>query len=446
LNIVIIGGGTAGYLAAYELQTLTFVNSILLIEDEEKGIIGTGEGSTGLFTYFVDKAGEKDFLKKTNSTHKLGVWYKNWGRDFISPIDTPPVENKLELYESDYNIDESHINAYLIKHGYDPYSTVNGKHWKTASSVAYHFDGHDVGKFFRSKCKNKVTVINDSIESIVSNNNKIEKIVGKSGKEYTGDHFADCTGFTRLFGKHFDLEWDDYSDYLLIDSSMPFLMPSEIRNYTTAQAMKYGWCWEIPKRNNLGCGYNFSSKFISNGQALEECKEKYGDTITPVKFIKYQPGCYKTTMGDNWSIIGIAGGFLEPLEATTIHTSILNIFSMIDVLAGNQSVSLHNSLSYEMSQDMRDFIQLHYFCDKDDTDFWKKFNNYEVMLSEKQKIQLDYIKTNKLESAFRFIGYDLLYPMLKGMNKTVEKNHRPKNELLTYIEAFNKLGYFKKYE
>lgn len=445
MNIVIIGGGTAGYLAAYEMQTLDFVKSIQLIEDKNLGIIGTGEGSTGLFTYFVDKAGEQDFLKKTNSTYKLGIQYKNWGNDFIAPIDTPPVENKLELYKSDYSIEETHINAFLIKHGYDPYSTVSGKQWKTAGSIAYHFDGHEVGQFFKSKLNNKVTVVDDSIKLILSNNNKIEKIVGDSGIEYAGDYYVDCTGFARLFGKHFDLEWDDYSEYLLIDSAMPFQSPADIRNYTTAQAMDYGWCWEIPKRNNLGCGYNFSSKFITNDQALAECRETYGN-ITPIKFIKYQPGCYKTLMGDNWNIIGIAGGFLEPLEATTIHTSILNIFSMIDVLSENQSVEMHNDLSYEMSQDMRDFIQLHYFCGRADTEFWKKFNNYEVKLSEKQKKQLDLIENNKLESVFKFIDYDLLYPMLKGMNKTVTTHDKSKNELLTYIEAFKKLEYFKPYK
>lgn len=445
MNIIIIGGGTAGYLAAYELQTLDFVNSITLIEDESLGIIGTGEGSTGLFTYFVDKAGERDFLKKTSSTHKLGVWYKNWGNDFIAPIDTPPVENKYELYQSDYTIDETHINAFLIRNGYNPYSDVSGKRWKTASSVAYHFDGHETGQFFRSKCNSKVKIVNDSIETIESHNDKVIKLIGKSGNEYVGDHYADCTGFARLFSQHFDLEWDDYSDYLLIDSSMPFQLPADIRNYTTAHAMDYGWCWEIPKRNNLGCGYNFSSKFISNDQALDECKKIYGD-ITPVKFIKYKPGCYKTSMGSNWNVIGIAGGFLEPLEATTIHTSILNIFSMIDVLSSDQSVDMHNELTYEMSQDMRDFIQLHYFCGRSDTEFWKMFDTYQVALSDKQKIQLDLIKNNSLESVFKFIGYDLLYPMLKGMNKTSNSNTRPKNELLTYIEAFNKLGYFKPYE
>lgn len=445
MNIIIVGGGTAGYLAAYELQTLDFIESILLIEDEELGIIGTGEGSTGLFTYFVDKVGEKEFLEKTSSTYKLGVYYKNWGNNFLAPIDTPPVENKLELYESNYSIKETHINAFLMEHEYDPYTTISGKEWKTASSVAYHFDGHEVGQFFRSKCNAKVTIINDSIKTIVSNNNKIEKIISKSGNEYSGDYYTDCTGFARIFGKHFDLEWDDYSDYLLIDSAMPFQLPVSIRNYTTAQAMDYGWCWEIPKRNNLGCGYNFSSKFISNERALEECKKIYGD-ITPIKFIKYQPGSYKTTMGENWNIIGIAGGFLEPLEATTIHTSILNIFSMIDVLTNSQSIDLHNELSYEMSQDMRDFIQLHYFCERNDTDFWKTFYNHEIKLSEKQKIQLNLIKNNKLESAFKFIGYDLLYPMLKGMNKTNTKINKPKNEVLTYIEMFKKMGYFKPYE
>jgi tryptophan halogenase len=444
LNVIIIGGGTSGYLAAYELQSLEHVESITLIEDSSVGIIGTGEGSTGLFTYFVDKAGESGFLKQTSSTYKLGVVYKDWGTDYIAPIDTPPVANKNELYSSDYAIDETHLNAFLIKNGYNPNVTINGHAWSVAGSRAYHFDGHEVGKFFKFLCNHKVTVVDDSVIDVNVVENKIQSLTGKSGINYTGNYFVDCSGFSRVLANKFNLEWDDYSDHLLIDTAMPFLMPSTIRNHTVAKAMDYGWCWEIPKQNNLGCGYNFSSRFTTNEEALNECKKVYGN-ITPIKFIKYQPGCYKTTMGDNWCLIGIANGFLEPLEATTIHTTILNIFSMIDVMLGEQSVEVHNELSYKMSQDMRDFIQLHYFCGRSDTEFWRMFNDERVKISDAQKQQLDYISANEQKSAFMFIGYELLYPMLKGMKKTRSLGTKPSNEVLSFIRGLESSGFFKKY-
>ena len=442
MNIIIIGGGTAGYLVSYELQEFDFIKSITIIESPEIGIIGTGEGSTGLFSYFVTKSGEKNFLKDTNSTYKLGVVYKDWGSDYIAPIDVPHVENQKDLYISKYNVEETHINAFLIKNNFSPYSYINEKEWKVASSVAYHFDGHEVGKFFKKKLNHKSKVINDTIIEIVSHENKITKVIGSSG-EYNADYFIDCSGFSRLFAKHFNLSWEDYSDYLLIDRSLSFQLPKEMRNYTKSQAMKFGWCWEIPKRNNLGCGYNYSSQYITDEEAISECKEKYGD-INPIKTIKYSPGCYKSCMGDNWNIIGISNGFLEPLEATTIHSTILNIFSMIEVFNQEKTILEHNNYCYGMSQDMRDFIQLHYFCGRNDTNFWKKFDNFEVKLSENQQKQLEYIKNKDLRSAFKFIDYNLLYPMIKGMGKTIEKGY-PRNEIKHFITMLSELNYFKKY-
>lgn len=442
MDVVIIGGGTAGYLAAYELQSLEQIQSITVIENSSIGIIGTGEGSTGLFSYFVDKVGERDFLSHTSSSYKLGVWYKDWGVDeYIAPIDSPPVENKDELYHSGYNIEETHINAFLIKNSLSPYSEINGYQWKTAGSIAYHFDGHEVGRFFRSKCGEKVKIEDDLIAEIESVDGKILRLTGSSGKKYNGDYFIDCSGFARLFARHFELEWDDYSRYLLIDRSMPFQLPAVRRNYTQATAMKYGWCWEIPKTNNLGCGYNFSSRFLSDDQAIAECTEVYGD-IKPIKFIKYSPGSYKTAMGVNWNIIGISGGFLEPLEATTIHTSIMNIFSMVEVLSGDKTVEEHNSFCWEMSRDMRDFIQLHYFCGRRDSDFWRSFADFDVEISENQRTQLEYIRCNQTKSAFRFVNYDLLYPMIKGLRMVHDRSDFPKNDLLSVIEKFKEFDYF----
>lgn len=443
MNIIIIGGGTAAYLVSYELQEFDFVSSITIIESPDIGIIGTGEGSTGIFSYFVSKCGEESFLKNTNSTYKLGVYYKDWGNDYIAPIDVPHVLNQNEIYQSNYDITDTHLNAFLIKNNFSPYCNINGKRWKVAPSVSYHFDGHKVGKFFKTKLNHKTKVVYDNIEKIVSNHNKIEKFQGILG-EYSGDYFIDCSGFSRLFANHFDLCWEDYSDYLLIDRSIPFRLPKNIRNYTTSQAMKFGWCWEIPKSDSLGCGYNYSSKFVSDDEALEECREKYGEII-PIKTIKYSPGSYKTCMGDNWNIIGISNGFLEPLEATTIHSTILNLFSMIEVFNGEKTILDHNNYCYEMSQDMRDFIQLHYFCGRDDTDFWKKFNNFQVKISENQKKQMEYIKNKDLKSAFKFIDYNLLYPMLKGMDKTYNTGKCPQNEIKQFIDGFKKMSYFKNY-
>lgn len=392
MKIVIVGGGTAGWLAAYYISSAQpNVHDITVIESSQIGIIGAGEGSTGLFTailnghFFPQKIDIDDFMQFTDATNKIGIKFVGWnkeGTDFFSPLDgsnsaISTNDNIFKYVLAKFGNEKIHLASRL---GID-------YHTKKNFDIidALHFNAHKVGQYFKKVCVaqgvkhidavvldiNRDNVTGDILDLIIENSNSIN-----------GDFFIDCSGFSRVLMKKLDVAWKSYSEYLPLNSALPFLLEYELTDVvepcTTATALSAGWMWDIPLRNRRGCGYVYNDQFISADQAKLELEKKLKRPIVPIKNIKFDPGRAETFWKNNVISLGLASSFVEPLQATSIHTTISQIIIFVNdfLLPTIESVNTaENKQSYnrrmsEMYDITLDFISLHYQGGKTDTPFW----------------------------------------------------------------------------
>jgi tryptophan halogenase len=388
MNIVIVGGGTAGWLAAYYIsKSQPNKHNITVIESSKIGIIGAGEGSTGsmidllngsFFNYKVDIA---DFVEKTDATYKMGIRHQNWSpnvKEYFAPLDVSPTGYTLDDYMFKYG---------LHKHGNDNVhlcSKIGIEYeMKKYSPYALHFDGHKVGKYFKNLClADGVVCIDTEIDDAIVENNNITKVITSSQETITGDFFIDCTGFSRILMKKLGVEWQSYSDILSVNTAMPFIVKYEegeqIIPETKATALSAGWMWNIPLSTRRGCGYVFDNRYITKEEAKLEVENYLQKEITPIKWISFDSGHSKEFWKNNVLCLGLASSFVEPLEATSIHNTIIQTAIFADEFLKenkdhtlkevnqkmyNERISLLNRLTI-------DFISLHYQGGRNDTAFW----------------------------------------------------------------------------
>ena len=406
-DIIIVGGGTAAWTTAYQLSKSNSVKSIRIIYSGEIPIIGTGEGATGSLNDVILKGDDKEFLEKTNSTVKLGILFENWqgeGTSFrkfvagwyydgIKGGAGKDIDIMHKIIEEDANIEDYSVNAFLMKHGIHDYTEVK-RH-------TYHFDGKNVGQFFRDRCL-ATGKISEAIDTIIEVANQNEQVLYLQGNQdtYSADYYIDCTGFARLFDKTFKHEFESYSEWLDIDGAVPFLLPTKKQNYTVSRAMKNGWMWEVPKTDNCGSGYNFSSQHTTADEVVAEAEKLLGHKVKPIKEVRYTPGCYKKVAKNNYAYIGLSASFIEPLEATALHSSIYSADYLIKVLEGTQTIDDYNDYVYEMVQDFRDFTIMHYrYATRSDTKFWQ--DQKKKPIPKKLQEQMRIFESGSLECLYK---------------------------------------------
>ena len=406
MKIIIAGAGTAGWIAAYYITKANpGEHSITVIESSKIGIIGAGEGSTGsmldlltgkFFPYSIDI---DEFLQKTDGTHKLGIYHQNWngdGEGYFAPIDASPTWAEYDDYIFKYAYstlgkDKMHV-ASPIGQQYES---------KSPENFALHFDGHKVGEYFKEKClEDGVEVIDAVIEdATVGKNGDIKSVKLDSGDELTAEFFIDCTGFKRILMNKLNVDWVSYKDYLPVDSAMPFLVDyeegEEIPLYTKATALSAGWMWTIPLQSRKGSGYVFDSTQITREQAQQEVEEYLGKKIKPIKFINFDSGRNEVLWKNNVLSLGLSAAFVEPLEATSIHSTITQLYFFNEFLTQKKSstVTSSNLESYNKKitrlYDLNfDFISYHYQCKRNDSDFWKNIKKNKCV-TPNAKIYLD---------------------------------------------------------
>ena len=342
-EIAIIGGGTAGWISAiFARHYLGKDYNITVFEPSQIGIIGAGEGSTGLFKNFLETGmlgiNEKDFIKETSATFKLGIKHQDWfeqDHSYFGPLDdvrsvvSPLPKNKSfnyfvnEVLSRGEKIGNNTLNGQLM-----PLHKFSKPEQLTKFlTYSYHFDGHKVGKYFKKCClQNNVSSIDDQIVDIEQDNNgNISALVLKNNEKFFVDFVIDASGFAKVIANKLGINWISYQEYLPVNSALPFLLDYEnnsMPNYTLAQALSAGWMWQIPKQDKLGCGYVFCDKYIDFDQAQQELEEKLGRKISPIKQIKFNSGRSDKFLFKNYLSVGLSAAFLEPLEATSIHSTL----------------------------------------------------------------------------------------------------------------------------
>ena len=395
MKITIVGSGTAAWVSAFVLSYTT-KHEITVIETADIPPIGVGEGSTNVFTdlisgaYFPTDINIPDFKNALDCTPKLAVEFKGWTNNtYYSPIDGSPTGSQLKdsLFLQALARDKTkcHIASSC------GYNVENNK----LLGGAFHFDTTKVASFFRPYCKNKgVKIINGLVEDVIFKDiggfkGNIKSLVLNSKEHVDTDFVIDATGFHRAIFKHLHYRWIDYADHLPMNRAIPFRLKyddlstkefNELKPVTVAQAMSSGWLWKIPTSKRMGCGYVFSDAFLSDSEAQKEINTLYGREIETLKPISFRSGRLAEPLIKNCLAVGLSGAFAEPLQATSIHTTIVQIISFastycVDTLDQKMRNKFNNEMA-TLYDGMRDFLVLHYATKRTDTKFWKMISEH----------------------------------------------------------------------
>jgi tryptophan halogenase len=353
-NIVVIGGGTSGWITAIFAKK-KFSDSVTIISPSSIDILGAGEGSTpnmvGIFRNFnIDI---EDFLIKTDATIKTGIEFSNWNKDVSGS------------FGHLFNLDGDGIYGFHF----------NAR--KTADYLESHANSIGIKKMD--------SVISDFIKD---SNGDVIKIIMEDGSELECDFVFDCSGFQRLLiGKHFKSKWKSYSNTLICNKAFSFFQPQlenldeKSETKTKAISMSSGWMWQIPLQNRWGCGYVFNDEFISLENAIEEVEKFVGAKIKVEKVFDFNPGVYENTWVNNCVSLGLASGFIEPLEATSIMTLVesLNKLTKFNIFEKNPTnINDYNIFVQSISEQIVNFLLNHYKCDRVDTPFWRHINQIKL--------------------------------------------------------------------
>lgn len=388
-HIVIVGGGTAGWLAAMMLSDVAarkgWGSKVTVVESSKIGVIGVGEGSTAVFRQMLRhfKLDEAEFLAETGATIKYGIRHRDWrrlGHSYDGPIDSPQMVAggaELDLYAvaAGRSVAEAHLFQHLLNGQKAPVARVDGRDVQAGPfHYAYHFDQALVGAWLRRKAKG-ITLIDDQVTGVERGGAGIAALVLESGQRVEGDFFLDCTGFRRRLIGELGADWLSYSDVLPVNRAMPFWVDlkegEEIAPCTLAWAQTSGWLWWIPTQGRYGAGYVYSDAHTTADQAKAEIEAVLGYEIRPRKDIKIEAGRLRAPWVGNCVAVGLASSFLEPLEATSIHGTIVQMMMLSEWLGQGDGAARYNAAVGQQVDDFRDFIRLHYVSERRDSSFWR---------------------------------------------------------------------------
>ena len=417
LRVVVLGGGTAGWMtAAGVAKLLPGLADVHLIESEDIGIVGVGEATLPHIRGFVERLGidEAAFMKATHATYKLGIDFRDFGSigtSYIHPFGSFGEEVNgvgfhhywLEMQRQgmagpigDYSL--------AVKAAQANRFTPPAQDTSLASSYgyAYQFDATLFGPFMREfglangvdRTEGRVTDVERDGET-----GYVTALVMESGERIEGDLFVDCSGFrSLLLGDALEEEWEDWTHWLPCDraAAIPCAHTSEeISPYTTATAMPAGWRWRIPLQHRIGNGYVFASSFISEDEACDAIAQAAeGTQLADPRVLRFRPGRRKTSWSHNVIGVGLASGFLEPLESTSIYLAQMAITYLIELFPTGGKIDPRDRDEFNRLVDMeydrvRDFLILHYNATtRDDSEFWNHVRTMELPDSLSGKMEL----------------------------------------------------------
>jgi tryptophan halogenase len=471
MNIAIVGGGTAGWITALYAKKTHPNKNIILIESEEIGILGAGEGSTPHLISLFDflEIPFSDLVKNCNATVKNGIKFTNWSNEsdcFFHPFGSNSIASNDYNFSLNKYLEQdtgfSHIVSSKFKHTLNDYAFVqkisnnflvpfvrNNEQlvlnpilkFDNVANWSLHFDARTLAQYLRKIGELRGIV---RIEGIVNKietdeNGYINKLL-VNDKYIDIDFVFDCTGFKRLIiGNFYNAKWKSHSNHLPAKKAIPFFLPVEkkIPPYTEAIAMNYGWMWKIPLQHRYGCGYVFDSDFISDDEAKKEIDNYLGFEVESPKTFSFNAGCYEKIWIKNCLALGLSSGFIEPLEATSLwqlESTLKLFFSLYN--KNNNKITL-NKYYLNQTQEVVNFLYLHYVTNKSNTNFWKNFVQNNNMPDFIKNI-LEYIKNEPItelnfkntESTFSFVNY---FYILIG-NKIIQKENLEKYLLFMKID------------
>lgn len=400
-NVVVIGGGTAGWLTALSIAVHKPNYNIYLIQDPNSMPIGVGESTQPNLTHLICNKKNiyfdpKEFMSACSGTNKCGIYYTDWhkiGEDYWHPFSygDPYIFDawgaEPEQYYQKKIVEKPHEYSHK-KYYEDIHPSYNicikNKLCDVRSAAAWHIDAIKMVQFLQEKLKHKVTIIEPNKIEFFVDDDYPDKIyhVECDGSTVKGDIYFDCTGFSRAVMKSVSdcemIEYHENVDSAFFGKVNYINANEECVAYTHAHAFEHGWMWTIPLQDRMGVGCVFTKNTISK----EDCKKMFIDywdgriDENEIQNVDFQCGALKKCWVGNVITAGLSSGFIEPLEATSISWCLESVNTFLRLLATDYydetEIDFYNSTMLNYVNDIFDFIDVHYKLSKrTDSEFWK---------------------------------------------------------------------------
>ncbi len=415
LHVVVVGGGTAGWMtAAAVAKLLPHKASVHVVESEDIGIVGVGEATLPHIRAFIQRLGldEAEFMARTGATFKLGIEFRNWGKigdSYIHPFGAfgtdvagvPFHQYWLRMKEtagpiSDYSAPVCAARA----NKFSPPDT-DPRSLGSTFGYAYQFDATRFAPWLREVAEASGAMRTEGRIVDVRLNDEtgnVASLLLANGESVCGDLFIDCSGFrSLLLGGALEEPFENWSHWLPCDRAVA--MPTQhasgpLAPYTSAIAMDAGWRWRIPLQHRVGNGYVYASAFCDESSAMDALKRAVeAPSLAEPRPLRFRAGRRARSWVKNCIGVGLAGGFLEPLESTSIYLIQVAIMQLVELFPENPIADIDRDefnrvvdLEYDR---IRDFLILHYHATtRDDTPFWNYVRTMAIPDTLAEKIEL----------------------------------------------------------
>ena len=419
-SVTIVGGGSAGWMAAAGLVAQLPNLDITLVESKDIATIGVGESTLAAFNVFLDALNLKDsdWMTHCNATYKTSIKFTDFRERLEKPVSFHYPFGSLILDNKDFGLMEwflakgvnpemecstfaeyYHENVWMTNANKMTDNKHNEiKNFKFRYDTAYHFDAALFGQYLREHyCKPRGVrhVVDDVVDMPLSEDGSIAYILTKGGEKLKSDLYIDCTGFkSMLIEEKMGSKFLSFSDTLMNDSAIATHIPyidkeRELESVTNCTAIDSGWVWNIPVWNRIGTGYVYSSKFATQEQAEAQfrkhlasdrmiCPSKERAEAAVFKHIKIRHGVHERSWIKNVVAVGLSNGFIEPLESTGLlvtHNSILRLIDtlqMKDCTVNQFDIDTYNARFLKEIIGYKDFVSMHYaLSSRNDTAYWR---------------------------------------------------------------------------
>lgn len=405
-SIVIVGGGSAGWMTAAALaNAVGSACQITLIESEEIGTVGVGEATIPPIKYFNQRLGidEATFVRETNGTFKLGIEFEGWHRkgaayfhpfgQYGAEFDQVPFYHywmREHLAGDPTRIDDYSMAWAAAKAGKFAHPSADKRLIQSTFDYAYHFDATLYARYLRGYAEARgVQRLEGRVVDVTRRGERgfISSLTLQDGREVEGDFFIDCTGFFGLLiEKTLHTGYEDWSHWLPCDQAVAVACEKTgpAKPYTRSIAREAGWQWRIPLQHRTGNGYVHCSNFISAATASDTLLANLdGAPIAEPRLLKFTTGRRKKFWNGNCVAIGLSAGFMEPLESTSLHLIQYAIMRFIALFPDRDVSPLlegeYNTLTLAEYERIRDFLILHYKAtERDDGELWRYCASMEI--------------------------------------------------------------------
>ncbi|MGR4862197.1 tryptophan halogenase family protein [Caulobacter sp. LARHSG274] len=423
-RVVIVGGGTSGWMCAAGLARLVPPDvQVTLVESEEIGVIGVGEATIPTLLEFNNFLGldEDEFVRQTRATFKLGIEFVDWdrrGERYFHPFGfhgRPTAEFKfhqlwlrlrhLERQEpalagSAGEIGDYNLCTAAARRG--RFGRAQGGPGSVLASLrhAYHFDAALYGQVLRAYAEARGVRRREGLVVSVQQrpaDGFIESVTLRDGRVIKGDLFIDCSGFRALLIEGaLDVPFVDWGHYLPCDRALavPSALSGPPEPYTRSTSGSAGWRWRIPLQHRMGNGHVYCSAFLDDEAANRELLAGLGGkALADPRPIRFRTGRRERAWEKNCVAIGLAGGFIEPLESTSIHLVQMGLQRLTllwpDRGFNRAEIDQYNAATRLEYEQLRDFIVMHYKANRrDDSAFWRACRDMTIPDSLAHKIEL----------------------------------------------------------